>query len=58
MYIVVAIRRVVRDGWTTHNPLPTFYLNEDTQGIVDAEHARQVAVAILGADCEISVAKL
>lgn len=58
MYSVTATRKEERDGWECNRQIPTFYLDENTQGIVSVEHARQVAADILGNDCEINVAKL
>lgn len=44
MYAIVASVRLA-DGSVRH--LPTFYLNADVQGIVNAEHARQIAREIV-----------
>jgi hypothetical protein len=47
MYAVQA--RIVReqDGWTSTTHLPTFYLDERVQGILDEDHAARIARSIL-----------
>lgn len=38
------------DGWTRSAGVPTFYLNEDVQGITGPSSAERVARAILAPD--------
>ena len=35
------------DGWTGTIQIPTFYLHEDMQGIVNEEHAKEIAKRII-----------
>jgi hypothetical protein len=37
--------------WICQHPArPTFYLNEDIQGIISADHARRIANDVMGLD--------
>jgi len=52
MYAVLAVlSRTTTDGqgneWRTNKHLPTFYLNENVQGILNEEGAERVARSIL-----------
>ena len=40
---------VTPDGWTGIRQIPTFYLDERTQGIVSESHAADIARSILTA---------
>ena len=47
-YIVVAtVTRVDDYGHTRTSAVPAFFLHSAIQGIVDAEHARQVATEVI-----------
>lgn len=35
--------------------IPTFYLDADVQGIMDTEHAKRIAVDIVGEDADVCV---
>ena len=52
LYQIMATRTAtVRRGesdWTTTTQIPTFYLDDTVQGIVDADHAEAIARDILG----------
>ena len=50
----------VRSGsnWTRTNQIPTFYLDSNMQGIVDAEHAEKIARRILGVGDSVSSVRL
>lgn len=53
MYAIVAMRHfanVTNGGyeWLGSTQVPTFYLDENVQGIVDEDHAREIALEILG----------
>lgn len=37
----------VAEGWQTTRQVPTFYLNENVQGIISEEHAKRIARAIV-----------
>lgn len=48
MYAIAAAMNTTDEhGWTATRQLPTFFLNADTQGIVDADHAEKIAHDIL-----------
>lgn len=36
-----------KKGWKTSRQIPTFFLDSDIQGIVNAEHAEEIAVKML-----------
>lgn len=38
---------IEREGWSGVRQIPTFYLNPNVQGIMDAEHAEKIAREIL-----------
>ena len=49
MYGIFAMRHTLADsGSITTEQLPTFYLDENVQGIVDSDHAERIALSILG----------
>lgn len=41
------IVRKDKDGWNVSRQIPTFFLDEDIQGIVSAEHAKKIAEDII-----------
>ena len=45
--IIASITRESNDGWRTIEQLPTFYLNEDIQGITSAAHAERIVRKML-----------
>ncbi len=48
MYAIMATREETRDdGWTATRQIPTFYLDSNAQGIVDAPHAERIARGLL-----------
>jgi hypothetical protein len=52
MYAITAVRVIYRrDGWTVARPLPTFYLNENVQGIMSEAHAENIVRDIIKPDC-------
>jgi hypothetical protein len=46
-----------RDGWKASTQVPTFYLDENVQGIISEEHAVKVATSIINptADADLGV---
>ncbi len=52
MYAVTAIRHVncPQDGWFSQEQVPTFFLDESVQGIIHDDHARRIALDILGGE--------
>lgn len=56
MYAVQAIIIVsYPDGSQGYRALPTFYLNENVQGIVNSDHAHNLAIEIVGPERVFSV---
>lgn len=53
-YWIVIARRITRtpDGWTGSEGVPTFFLDENMQGIVGEAHAEKIARNVLGEDLE------
>lgn len=47
MYAITATRTHTSEGWTSTSQVPTFYLHENVQGIVDIGHAVWIANDIL-----------
>lgn len=48
MYAITAtISRTTTDDWTSTRQVPTFYLDESVQGIVNEEHAKRIAREII-----------
>lgn len=41
------IVRKDKNGWNVLRQIPTFFLDEDIQGIVSAEHAKKIAEDII-----------
>ena len=47
MYTVVAMVEDIRERLLVSHQVPTFFLDENLQGIVDDEHAIQIAKAVI-----------
>lgn len=48
MYSITSTYVYTRDGgWTGYRHVPTFYLDARVQGILNADHAEQIARSIL-----------
>jgi hypothetical protein len=47
MFIIQATITKKTGGFSTTKQVPTFYLHEDVQGIVSAEHAEKIARSII-----------
>lgn len=48
MYAIMAHRTtVLANGWVSNRSIPTFYLDENVQGIIGEEHAKMIAHSIL-----------
>jgi len=59
MYVVTAQRVIKAKGFSGSEGVPTFYLDESTQGIISKEHAKRIAKSILGdCECHISVEEI
>lgn len=59
MYSVMASQETkTPDGYTRVEHLPTFYLDENVQGIVSVEHAEKIAKDIVGEGADVSVYKV
>jgi len=52
MYAIHATVEHKQGGWTAIRQVPTFYLNENVQGILTEHQARIVAEDILSAACD------
>lgn len=48
MYAVLAQRQTTDGEWTGSVQVPTFYLDEQVQGILSSEQAHKIANDILG----------
>lgn len=46
-YRIVATGKRVKNGWTVAYQIPTFLLDGNTQGIITAQHAREIALSII-----------
>jgi hypothetical protein len=55
MYAVTATVTTLTDGWTSTRQVPTFYLDENVQGIVSEDHAARVAADIIGDRGEVHI---
>jgi hypothetical protein len=58
MYYTITARvtRMLPCGWQSSTGLPTFFLSSDVQGIINVDHARQIArtmIEALAPDCDI-----
>ncbi len=48
MYAITAtVSRETEDGWSSLQQVPTFYLDENVQGIVNEDHAGLIAFKII-----------
>ena len=51
--------RLAANGWKESAGIPTFYLRDDMQGIVNADHAERIArqmLSVLAPDATFSIA--
>lgn len=53
-YAITARVERERDGWKSTRHLPTFYLHENVQGILNADAARKVAVDLLSTALDLA----
>lgn len=63
MYVISATIKIKdKNGYTKIIQIPTFYLNEDVQGIINVEHARAIAMQVINPmndyEASIGVAKV
>lgn len=47
MFIVQATITRTTNAYTRTSQIPTFFLDENVQGIVDENHAKQIAISII-----------
>lgn len=50
MLAITAQRATRRGDYTGSEQVPTFYLDENVQGIVSEDHAKRIAADIIGPD--------
>lgn len=60
MYVISATVKVkTEDGYSKIIQIPTFFLDENIQGIVDREHARKIAAQVINPtndpNCTVSI---